>query len=211
MELAITDISNPESKKGNVTVDNNVYACEYNEALIHQIVTTYLSGARAGTKAQKTRGECRGGGRKPFRQKGTGRARAGTIRSPIWIGGGKTFAAKPRDFSAKINKKMYRKGMSSILSELVRQERLVVVDDSSVELPEAKTKLLVEKITSLGINKDRVLIVVSAAEDNLALASRNLINVDVAGVKEVNPVELVKTEKMIITKSAVVQLQERFA
>lgn len=168
MELSVLKPGNDTS--GTLSVSDAAFAREYNEALVHQVVTAYLAGARQGTRAQKTRSEVSGGGKKPWRQKGTGRARAGTIRSPIWRSGGVTFAAKPQDHSQKVNRKMYRAAVRSILSELARQERLVVVESFDVEMP--KTKLLVKQLGDFGL--DNVLIVSTEVGENLYLASRNL-------------------------------------
>ena len=192
------------AKKG-VKVSDITFGREFNEALVHQVVVSYLDGGRQGTKAQKTRSEVNGGGRKPFRQKGTGRARAGTIRSPIWRGGGVTFAAKPRDFSKKVNKKMYRGAMQSILSELVRQGRLLVASEFGVGAP--KTKEIVNKLRELEL--DNVLIVVEEVDDNLYLAARNLKNVDVVDVHGVNPVNLIGFEKVLFTIEALKIAEER--
>src|SRR5210317_442675 len=163
MQLAVAD-----GKK--IKVSDVTFGRDFSEALVHQVVTAYLAGSRSGTKAQKNRSAARGGGRKPFRQKGTGRARAGTIRSPIWRGGGRTFAATPRDHSQKVNRKMYRGALQAILSELVRQERMVVVD--ALDLAEAKTSALVAKLAELGVEKG--LIVTAQVDENLYLASRNI-------------------------------------
>lgn len=203
MELAKTTASGNASKNG-IEVADAIFARDFNEDLIHQVVTSYMAAARSGTKAQKTRAEVRGGGAKPWRQKGTGRARAGTIRSPIWVGGGRTFAAKPRNYAKKVNRKMYRGAMSSILSELVRQERLMVVDSFSVDAP--KTKELAEKLNKLGIQD--VLIVTGAVDENLYLASRNLYKVGVCDVAAVDPVSLIGYEKVLITEDAVKALEE---
>ncbi|MEJ2554155.1 MAG: 50S ribosomal protein L4 [Gammaproteobacteria bacterium] len=192
---------------GNVTVPEAVFGREFNETLVHQVITAYLAGARAGTHAQKTRTQVRGGGAKPFRQKGTGRARAGTIRSPLWRGGGKVFAAVPADYSQKVNKQMYRSALRSILSELNRQERLVVVKEFAVKQP--KTAELVGKLKPLGM--DDVLIVTDSADTALYLAARNLPYVDVREVGEVDPVSLVKYEKVLLTAGAAQQLGERLA
>ncbi|EWM38550.1 50S ribosomal protein L4, partial [Vibrio parahaemolyticus] len=167
-----------------LTVSETTFGREFNEALVHQVVVAYAAGARQGTRAQKTRSEVSGGGAKPWRQKGTGRARAGTIRSPIWRTGGVTFAAKPQDHSQKVNKKMYRGAMKSILSELVRQERLIVVDNFSVEAP--KTKELVAKLKELELTD--ALIVTSEVDENLFLAARNLYKVDARDVAGIDPV-----------------------
>ena len=190
-----------------VDVSDATFGREFNEALVHQVVVSFMAGGRQGTKAQKTRSEVNGGGRKPFRQKGTGRARAGTIRSPIWRGGGTTFAAKPRDFSKKVNKKMYRGAMQAILSELVRQERLIVTSEFKVEAP--KTKEMVAKLKELEL--DNVLIVVEAVDDNLYLAARNLKNVEVVDVQGVNPVNLIGFEKVLFTVEALKKAEEKLA
>ena len=188
-------------------VSDAVFAADFKEALIHQVVAAYMAGARAGTKAQKNRSDVSGGGAKPWRQKGMGRARAGTIRSPIWRSGGVTFAARPRDYSQKVNRKMYRGAMRSILSELVRQERLVAVSDFAVETP--RTKELVGKLNELGLKE--VLIVTGNPDENLYLASRNLYGVDVLDVNEIDPVSLVGFEKVLITSDAIKSLEERLS
>ena len=198
MELNIT------GAEGTVQVSDVAFGREYNEALIHQVVTSYLAGARQGTRAQKTRSEVSGGGRKPWRQKGTGRARAGTIRSPIWVGGGKAFAAKPQDHSQKVNKKMYRAAVQSIVSELVRQDRLVVVDDLACEAP--KTKELLGKLSAL--NLDNVLIVSENVEQNLYLAARNLVGVEVLDAAGIDPVSLIAHEKVLVTVPALKKIEE---
>jgi large subunit ribosomal protein L4 len=192
---------------GNVDVPDAVFGRDFNETLVHQVITAYLAGARSGTHAQKTRTQVRGGGAKPFRQKGTGRARAGTIRSPLWRGGGKTFAAVTGDYSQKVNKQMYRNALRSILSELNRQERLVVVDEFAVAQP--KTAELAAKLKALGM--DNVLIISDSADQALYLAARNLPYVDVRGSDEVDPVSLVKYEKVLMTSGAAKQLGERLA
>ena len=178
---------------------------EYNEALVFQILNAYRAAGRAGTKTQKSRAEVRGGGRKPHSQKGTGQARAGSIRSPIWVGGGRTFAARPRDFSQKVNRKMYRGALRSMLSELVRQDRLVVVPAFSVEAP--KTKMLVGQLKTLGL--EDVLLVVEAQDDKLFLAARNLPHVEVVTVAGVNPVSLARHDRVLATVGAVKLLEER--
>ena len=190
-----------------LTVSETTFGREFNEALVHQVVVAYAAGARQGTRAQKTRSEVSGGGAKPWRQKGTGRARAGTIRSPIWRTGGVTFAAKPQDHSQKVNKKMYRGAMKSILSELVRQERLVVVDNFSVEAP--KTKELVAKLKELELTD--ALIVTSEVDENLFLAARNLYKVDARDVAGIDPVSLIAFDKVVITAEAVKQVEEMLA
>ncbi|HSS66257.1 MAG TPA: 50S ribosomal protein L4 [Gammaproteobacteria bacterium] len=193
--------------KGKVEVTDSAFAVDFNEPLVHQVVTAFMASARAGTKAQKSRADARGGGKKPWRQKGTGSARAGSIRSPIWRGGGVTFAARPKDFSQKVNRKMYRGAMRSILSELVRQERLVVVESFTVEAP--KTRSLVEKLNALSL-KD-ALIVVDAEDPNLQLAARNLHWTAVIQAAQANPVSLLAFDKVLITLPALKQLEARLA
>lgn len=205
MELSVVKPGN--SAAGTVSVSEATLAREYNEALVHQVVTAYLAGARQGTRAQKSRSAVAGGGRKPWRQKGTGRARAGTIRSPIWRSGGVTFAASPQDHSQKVNKKMYRAAMRSILSELARTERLLVVENFDVEQP--KTKLLVEQLKGFGV--DNVLIVANEVDQNLYLASRNLHKVDVCDVDAVDPVSLVAFDKVMVTVEALKKFEEALA
>ena len=192
---------------GSMQVSDAVFGADFKEALIHQVVTAYLAGARAGTKAQKTRSQVSGGGKKPWRQKGTGRARSGTTRSPIWRKGGVTFAAVPRSYEQKVNRKMYRGALRSILSELLRQDRLIVVDDFAVAEP--KTKVLLAKLGELGAND--ALIVVDQPDENLYLAGRNLYAVDVRDVAELDPVSLVAFDKVILSKGAVQKLEERLA
>jgi large subunit ribosomal protein L4 len=189
--------------KAGVEVSEANFAREFNEALVHQVVVAYLAGARQGTSAQKTRSEAHGGGRKPWRQKGTGRARAGTIRSPIWRGGGNAFANKTRDFSQKVNKKMYKGAMQSILSELVRQERLVLVEEFSVSEP--KTKEFAEKLEALQLNN--VLVVVEEVEEALYLSARNLRKVEVVDVQAINPVALIDFEKVLFTVGALKKVE----
>jgi large subunit ribosomal protein L4 len=201
MELALKDAS------GALEVSEATFGREFNEALVHQVVVAYAAGARQGTRAQKTRSEVSGGGAKPWRQKGTGRARAGTTRGPIWRAGGVTFAAKPQDHSQKVNRKMYRGAIASILSELVRQERLVVVNDFAVETP--KTKELVAKLKGLDL-KD-VLIVTKEVDENLFLSARNLYKVDVRDVAAIDPVSLVGFAKVLVTADAVKQIEEMLA
>lgn len=190
---------------GNVELADTAFGADYNESLIHQVVTAYLAGGRQGTKAQKNRAQVRGGGAKPFRQKGTGRARAGTIRSPIWIGGGRAFAARPRDYSQKVNKKMYRAALRSLLSELVRQERLVVVPELTLEAP--KTKLLADKLR--GLELPDVLIVTEAFDETLYLAARNLAHVGIVDVSDIDPVTLIRFDKVLITVAALKVIEER--
>jgi large subunit ribosomal protein L4 len=188
-------------------VSDEVFGAEFKQSLVHQVVTAYMAAARSGTKAQKTRSAVSGGGAKPFRQKGTGRARAGTSRSPIWRSGGVNFAATPRNYAQKINRKMYRGAICSILSELNRQERLIVVDEISVSKP--KTKELVDKLRVMDLSD--VLVVTPNPDENLYLASRNLYGVDVRDIDEIDPVSLVAYEKVLVTESAVKKLEERLA
>ncbi|SIO17202.1 50S ribosomal protein L4 [Salinivibrio sp. ES.052] len=190
-----------------LTVSETTFGREFNESLVHQVVVAYAAGARQGTRAQKTRSDVSGGGAKPWRQKGTGRARAGTIRSPIWRSGGVTFAARPQDHAQKVNKKMYRGALKSILSELVRQERLIVVDNFSVEAP--KTKELVAKLKELELND--VLIVTAEVDENLFLAARNLYKVDVRDTETIDPVSLIAFDKVVMTADAVKQVEEMLA
>jgi large subunit ribosomal protein L4 len=201
MELVLKDA------KSALEVSEATFGRDFNEALVHQVVVAFGAGARQGSRAQKTRSEVRGGGAKPWRQKGTGRARAGTIRSPIWRSGGVTFAAKPQDHSQKVNKKMYRGAIQSILSELVRQERLIVVEKFEVETP--KTKELISKLKEFEL-KD-VLIVTSEVDENLFLSARNLYKVDVRDVQGIDPVSLIAFEKVLMTADAVKQLEESLA
>ncbi|MEX1221014.1 MAG: 50S ribosomal protein L4 [Idiomarina sp.] len=198
MELTFKDA------KGALEVSEATFGREFNEALVHQVVVAFGAGARQGSRAQKTRSEVQGGGKKPWRQKGTGRARAGTIRSPIWRSGGVTFAAKPQDHSQKVNKKMYRGAIKSILSELIRQERLVVVESFGVDSP--KTKQLAAKLKEYDLSD--VLIITKEVDENLFLASRNLYKVDVRDVQGIDPVSLIAFEKVLMTADAVKQLEE---
>lgn len=204
MQLGLISDSGKKAK-GKVEVTDAAFAADYNEPLVHQVVTAFLAGARAGTKAQKSRSDARGGGRKPWRQKGTGNARSGSIRSPIWRGGGVTFAARPKDFSQKVNRKMYRGAMRSILSELVRQDRLVVVESFTVDAP--KTKSLVDKLKALSL--EDALIVVDADDANLQLAARNLHWAAVVQAPQANPVSLLAFDKVLITVPALKQLESR--
>lgn len=192
-------------KTKNIEVAENVFSCPFNEPLIHQVVTAYLSAARAGTKAQKNRAAVSGGGSKPWKQKGTGRARAGTTRGPIWRKGGVAFAAQPRSYEQKVNKKMYRGAVRSIISELIRMDRWLVVESLVVESP--KTKDFIKQLTTLNIN-EKVLIITEAVEENLYLAARNLGHVDVIDVAAVDPASLVGSEKVLITVAALKQLEE---
>ena len=202
MELKIE--KSGKKQAGTMSVADNVFSAKFNEPLIHQVLVSYMAGSRSGTKAQKSRSEVRGGGRKPWRQKGTGRARAGSIRSPIWRGGGVTFAAKSRDFSKKINKKMFRGAMRSIFSELVRQERFVCVDEFDVS--ESKTKLVKEKLDKLGLKE--VLIITEGLSENLYLGVRNIPKVDVMDSNEIDPYSLIGFEKVLITQAAVEKVEE---
>ncbi|WP_028293113.1 50S ribosomal protein L4 [Oceanobacter kriegii] len=190
-----------------VAVSDATFGREFNESLVHQVVTAYMAGGRQGTKAQKTRSEVAGGGIKPWRQKGTGRARSGTSSSPIWRSGGVTFAAKPRNFEQKVNKKMYRAAMQSILSELVRQERLVVADSFAVE--SHKTKEFVAKLNELEL--DNVLIISEEIDEKLYLAARNVPHVGVAEATSIDPVSLIAFEKVLVTVPALKQLEEAYA
>jgi large subunit ribosomal protein L4 len=191
--------------KPELQVSDAAFGREFNEALVHQVVTAYQASGRAGTKAQKTRAEVRGGGRKPYAQKGTGQARAGSSRSPIWVGGGRTFAAKPRDFSQKVNRKMYQGAMRSMLSELARQDRLCVTEDITLEA--GKTRLLVNQLKTWEL--DDVLIIVEAVEEKLFLAARNLHKVEVLEVGKLNPVALASHDKVLMTVAAVKMIEER--
>ncbi len=188
-----------------LAVSDATFGREFNEALVHQVITAYRNAGRAGTKAQLTKAEVRGGGRKPRPQKGGGTSRAGSIRSPIWVGGGRAFAAKPRRFEQKINKKMYRGALQTMLSELVRQDRLIVTQDLALEAP--KTKLLVEKLKGLGLSN--ALIVVEAIDEKLFLAARNLPHVQVLPVAALDPLSLVSYEKVLMTVGAVKLIEER--
>jgi len=192
------------SETGTVSVSDTAFAREYNEDLVHQVVTAFLAGARQGTRAQKNRAAVSGGGKKPWRQKGTGRARAGTTRSPIWRSGGVTFAAQPQDHSQKVNRKMYRAAMQSIMSELARQDRLMVVESLSLEAP--KTKLLAQQLGAFGL--DNVLIVSAEVDENLYLAARNLHKVDVRDVAGIDPLSLIGHDKVIVTVDAVKKIEE---
>jgi large subunit ribosomal protein L4 len=206
VELNMTTATGKASSKS-VDVSDDVFGREFNETLVHQVVTAYMAGARAGTKAQKNRSAVSGGGAKPFRQKGTGRARAGTIRSPLWRTGGKTFAAKPQDWSQKVNRKMYSGALKNILSELVRQERLIVVDKFDAD--DKKTKAMAEALGKLGL--DNVLIVTEELGENLYYSVRNIPHVDAIDVQGVNPVNLIKYEKVLMTSGAVKKIEEQLS
>lgn len=205
MELSVLKPGSDEA--GTVSVSDLAFDREYNEDLVHQVVTAYMAGARQGTRAQKSRADVNGGGKKPWRQKGTGRARAGTTRSPIWRSGGVTFAASPQDHSQKVNRKMYRAAMQTIMSELARQDRLMVVESLDLEAP--KTKLLVKQLGEYGV--DNVLIVSTEVGENLYLAARNLHKVDVRDVEGIDPVSLIGHEKVLVTVDAVKKIEEMLA
>jgi len=190
-----------------IEVSEKTFGREFNEALVHQVVTAYMAAGRAGTKRQKSKAEVRGGGRKPHNQKGGGRARAGSIRSPIWVGGGRAFAARPRDFSQKVNRKMYRGAIATLLSELARLERLTVIESFALEAP--KTKMLADKLKELGLCD--VLVIVEAYDEKLELASRNLMGVTVLPVTAVDPVSLVRHERVLATVGAIRMLEEQLA
>jgi len=192
---------------GSVDVAEAAFGADFNEALVHQVVTAFLAGSRAGTKAQKNRSAVRGGGAKPYRQKGTGRARAGTIRSPIWVGGGRAFAAKPRNFDQKVNKKMFRGALRSVFSELIRQDRLVVTESVSLDAP--KTRELAGMLKKLGL--DNVLIVNEAFDEKVFLSARNLKDVGICDAGSVDPVVLMRFEKVLITLPALKLIEERLS
>ncbi len=203
MQLNINNLSG-SSTAGTVELNDSVFATDYKQPLIHQVVTAFMSAARSGTSAQKNRSAVSGGGSKPWRQKGTGRARAGTIRSPIFRGGGATFPSSTRSYEQKVNRKMYRGAIRSILSELIRAERLKVVD--SVDLPEAKTKMLADQLRAAGISD--VLIIVDGESRNLQLASRNLYRIEVIEAGEVNPLNLIQHQNVFVTASALKKIEE---
>ncbi len=192
---------------GSVDVADSAFGADFNEPLVHQVVTAFLAGGRAGTKAQKNRSAVRGGGAKPWRQKGTGRARAGTIRSPIWVGGGRAFAAQPRDYSQKVNKKMYRAALRSVVSELVRQDRLVITD--SIEMKAPKTRELAAMLKKLDL--DSVLIVNEAFDEKVFLSARNLPNVGICDAASIDPVALMRFEKVLMTVPALKLIEERLS
>ena len=200
------DIAIHNSKK-KVSVSDAAFGASFNEALVHQMVVSYLASARAGTKAQKNRAAVRGGGAKPWRQKGTGRARAGTIRSPLWRSGGVTFAATPRDYSKKLNKKMYRAGLRSLVSELLRQERLIVIDKLGVTEP--KTKLMQARLNELGV--DNALVLTDGLDSAVYLAARNIPGIQVMDIAIVDPVSLISPEKVVIDEAALKKLEERLS
>lgn len=196
---------------GSVEISDATFGREFNEGLVHQVVVAHMSGARQGSRAQKSRSDVRGGGRKPWRQKGTGRARAGTIRSPIWRSGGVTFAARPQDHSVKVNRKMYRGALRCIVSELIRQDRLVAVESFSVDAP--KTKVLLDQLKSLSPEGElsNVLIVTEEVDQNMYLSARNVNGIDVRDVKGIDPVSLISHEKVLITVGALKALEEALA
>jgi large subunit ribosomal protein L4 len=196
------NLNNTDGKA--VKLDDAVFAKEYNETLVHQAVVAYMAGGRAGTKAQKTRSDVSGGGAKPWNQKGTGRARAGTSRGPLWRSGGVTFAARPRDYSKKLNKKMYRSAMCSIFSELVRSESLIIVDSYGVNEP--KTKAMVVELEKLNVNN--VLLISDEEDSNITLSARNIPNCETLTVSKLNPVSLVNHDKVVISSAAVKKVQE---
>ena len=200
--MKIELLSNTKNK--DISISNEVFSKEFNEALVHQAVISFMSTSRQGSAKQKNRSEVRGGGKKPYRQKGTGRARAGTIRSPLWRGGGVTFASRPRDFSKKINKKMYRAAIKSIFSELVRQNRLVAIEKPVLKKP--KTKEIASFLNEFSLSK--VLIITDELDMNLYLSTRNIPNVDVITVREINPVNLLKPQKVAVTGEALKQIEE---
>jgi large subunit ribosomal protein L4 len=193
------------SPAGEIQLSDQAFGRAYNETLVHQVVTAYMAAGRAGTKRQKSRAEVRGGGKKPWSQKGTGQARAGSIRSPIWVGGGRAFAARPRDFSQKVNRKMYRAAMQSMVSELARTDRLLAVE--SLELAAPKTKLLISKLAEFGLT--RALILVEAYEEKLFLAARNVPYVEVLPVASLDPLSLIKHDKVLATVGALKLLDQR--
>ncbi len=195
------------ASSGTVEVADSAFGADFNEPLVHQVVTAFLAGSRAGTKAQKNRASARGGGAKPWRQKGTGSARAGTIRSPIWVGGGRTFAAKPRDHSQKVNKKMYRAALRSVFSELVRQDRLIIIDKIEMEKPQ--TTGLFAKLKKLGA--DNVLIINELFDENIFLSARNLPNVGVCDVSAIDPVVLLRFKQVLVTVAALKLIEERLS
>ena len=206
MELNLIDDQGKSTAK--VSASDATFGREFNEALVHQLVTAYLANGRSGTRAQKDRGEVKHSTKKPFRQKGTGRARAGMTSSPLWRGGGRIFPNRPdENFSQKLNRKMYRAGVCAILSQLAREDRLLVVDSFTLSAP--KTKLLAQKLKGMGL--DDVLIITDAFDDNLLLSSRNLHYVSVASVSEADPVTLIRHEKVVVTKSAVAKIEEMLA
>lgn len=207
MEFQVVDTKGQPA--GSLSVADAVFEQQFNEPLVHQVLVAYWAGGRAGTKAQKSRSEVRGGGAKPWRQKGTGRARAGTIRSPIWRGGGVTFAAKPRDHRQKVNKRMYRAAMRAIISELARQDRIVVID--ALSLPQPKTRLMVELLNDMGISGGRTLLVTEQIDQNLTLAARNIPYVSLSNLAGLNPDSLIRNDRVVIGQAAMAKLGESLA
>ncbi len=200
--MKIELLSNTKTK--DINISDNAFSKDFNESLIHQAVVSYMAGSRQGTSKQKTRSEVRGGGKKPYAQKGTGRARAGTIRSPLWRGGGVTFAATPRDYSKKINKKMYKAAIRSIFSELLRQNRLVAIENPVLEKP--KTKAIYDFLKEFSLSK--VLIITDELDVNFYLSTRNIPNVEAITVREINPVTLLKAHKVAVTAEDVKKIEE---
>ena len=198
------DLLTSSAKKSGITISEATFGKDFNESLVHQAVVSYMAGSRQGSAKQKTRSEVRGGGKKPYRQKGTGRARAGTIRSPLWRGGGVTFAATPRDYSKKINKKMYRAALRSIFSELLRQGKLVAIETPVLDKP--KTKEIAKLLKDFSLSK--VLFITDNFDSNFYLSARNIPNVDVITVKEINPVILLKSDKVAVTAAAFKLIEE---
>jgi large subunit ribosomal protein L4 len=205
MDISLQSASG--KKAGSLSVSDSVFGVEYNEPLVHQVVVAYMNAARAGTKAQKTRAEVSGGNSKPFKQKGTGRARAGTTRGPLWRTGGRAFAARPRSYEQKVNRKMYRAAMRSILSELIRQDRLATFEAFSVDGP--KTKALAARLGEM--KTGNALIIIDSEDRNLYLAARNIPHVDVVEAREVDPVSLINFDKVLVTKAAMQQLEARLS
>lgn len=205
-KMQLNLLSNNSNQVKSIELSDEIFSKKFNESLVHQVVVSYLANARQGTHAQKSRSEVRGGGKKPWKQKGTGRARAGTIRSPLWRKGGVTFAAKNQDYSAKVNKKMYRAAMCSILSELIRQNRLHVIEN--IELSSPKTRELLEKLKSFKI--DDALLVLDFIDENLYLASRNIFKIDIRDAMGVDPVSLISHSNVLITAAALKQFEELF-
>mgnify|MGYP006225429471 FL=1 len=198
------DLLTTSTKKSDITISETTFGKDFNESLVHQAVVSYMAGSRQGSSRQKTRSEVRGGGKKPYRQKGTGRARAGTIRSPLWRGGGVTFASTPRDYSKKINKKMYRAALRSIFSELLRQGKLVAIETPVLEKP--KTKEIAKFLSDFSLSK--VLFITDTFDSNFYLSARNIPNVDVITVKEINPVILLRADKVAVTAEAFKLIEE---
>jgi len=209
MDIKLFD-GNTGANTGSVTANDTIFGADFNEALVHQVVVAFMARSRSGTKAQKTRAEVVGGKAKPFNQKGTGRARAGTTRSPLWRGGGRTFAARPQDHSQKVNRKMYRGAMRSILSELINQQRLIVINEIQPNTPKTKNFLvMISAITPIVAEKKNISIITEVLTENLYLATRNLFNVNLIESKNVDPVSLINSEKVIITLGALRQIEER--